>query len=856
MTLKIETLVAILLAAFSLKAQVIPTCPGDPVIEKQIAQRPAADAFNALGFYFTDHKSPNCGIAAFQRALAIDPHYWRAGLNLGLAYLSEGQNARAVRQLRGVAEEQPAIAEVHRALGMALEASGKISEAQAQFETALTLDPGSAFSLFHRGLTLEGQGRLTAAIASYQQALNLSPGDVDYACAIANAYLKSGNANKALTILQPLTAAHTDSALLWYNLGIVYSRTQDSKSAIDSFQQALHLDPRNDDARKFLARSLIDASRFQDAEPLVNDLVERSPDNSEYRYLRALAYRGEGKFRAAIIDLKKAAVRKPNDFDVEYNLGFCLAQAGQPKEAEVHLETALAIQPESDAAKFQLMNVFRSLKQTEDAQRLAETLEAEKAATVKRDLGNSFGAKGNELMIAGKFQEAIEQYHLALGEDPKNAQTLYNLSVAQRQTGDLAGEKSSLLRALELNPRLAVAHDALGVIDLQQGQKTEARREFERGLDLDPQCASCKVHLATILLKAGDKARGRELLRQAVEDDPESEEAHRIYGMELASAGSMAEARVHLMKAVSLNPNSIDSLSDLGMVQGKMHDPEAVDTLERVVKLQPDSAEAHLNLGIALGDRNRPADALAQFNEAVRLAPHDPKAHYDKGRSLVDLDRFQEARTELEEACRLDPNLPRACYFLAIAQIKCGDSSAALASLKDIAAARSMDEDSYLLLGQTLENLGQMPDAIAAWKKAVELQPDSQEALYKLFLALKRSDPKQSESYLAKFKSAADAGQRRKEADSLGSMGSKFARSGEWQLAVSNFDDALRVCGDCDLAWQLRKDLGLSLCNAGDLVRGEKELRMVNEQKPDDPEITVALRLIERSKLKETNITH
>ena len=856
LTLKITMLAAILLGAFSLKAQVIPSCPGDPVIEKQTAQRPTANAFNALGVYFTDHKSPNCGIAAFQRALAIDPHYWRASLNLGLAYLSEGQTARAVGELRKLVDEQRANPEVRRALGTALEASGKMAEAQAQFEASLALDPGSAFSLFHRGLTLEGQGRLTAAIASYQQALELSPANVDYSCALANAYVKSGNANKALSTLQPLTGARGDSATLWYNLGIVYSRTRDSKSAIDSFQQALHLDPRNDDARKLLARSLIDASRFQDAEPLVNDLVERFPDSSEYRYVRALNYRGEGKFQAAIVDLKKAALRKPNDFDVEYNLGFCLAHSGQPKEAEVHLEKALAIQPESEAAKFQLVQVFRDSGQTNNAQELAKMLESEKAATVKRDMGNSFGAKGNELMVAGKYREAIEQYHLALGQDPGNAQTLYNLSVAQRQTGDLAGEKSSLLRALELNPRLALAHDALGIIGLRQGHEPEARREFERGLELDAQCASCKVHLATVLLKAGDAPRGRELLRQAVEDDPESEEAQCHYGMELASAGSMREARMHLLKAVSLNPNSAESLSDLGMVQGKMHDPEAVDTLERVVKLQPDSAEAHLNLGIALGDRNRPADALAQFTEAVRLAPHDAKAHYNKGRSLVDLERFKEARTELEEACRLDPNLPRARYFLAIAQAKCGDLSAALASLKNIAAAHSMDEDSYLLLGGTLESLGQMPDAINAWKKAAELQPDSQEALYKLFLALKRSDPKQSESYLEKFKAASSAEQRRKQADSLGSIGSKFARSGEWPLAVSNFDEALRVCGDCDLAWQLRKDLGLSLCNAGDLVRGEKELRIANEQKPDDPEITVALRLIERSRLKASESPH
>jgi len=164
-------------------------------------------------------------------------------------------------------------------------------------------------------------------------------------------------------------------------------------------------------------------------------------------------------------------------------------------------------------------------------------------------------------------------------------------------------------------------------------------------------------------------------------------------------------------------------------------------------------------------------------------------------------------------------------------------------------AALALDPGSAFTLfhrGLTLEGQGRLTAAIASY----------QQAFYKLFLALKRSDPQQSESYLARFKSASSAEQRRKQADSLGSMGSKFARSGEWQLAVSNFDEALRVCGDCDLAWQLRKDLGLSLCNAGDLVRGEKELRIVNEQKPDDPEITVALRLIERSKLKEIKTSH
>ena len=44
------------------------------------------------------------------------------------------------------------------------------------------------------------------------------------------------------------------------------------------------------------AHNLIEASRFAEAEPLANDLVKRSPDNSEFLYLRSLIYRGEGRF--------------------------------------------------------------------------------------------------------------------------------------------------------------------------------------------------------------------------------------------------------------------------------------------------------------------------------------------------------------------------------------------------------------------------------------------------------------------------------------------------------------------------------------------------------------------------------
>ena len=151
-----------------------------------------------------------------------------------------------------------------------------------------------------------------------------------------------------------------------------------------------------------------------------------------------------------------------------------------------------------------------------------------------------------------------------------------------------------------------------------------------------------------MLLKTAEDRHGRELLQQAVEDGPDSDEAHRAYGMFLASVDALKQARAQLAKAVELNPNSAESLSELGMIEGKLSDPGAVDTLQRVVKLEPDNAEAHLNLGIALADQHRLDDAVAEFSESIRLAPGDARGHYNKGRALTDLSRDREAETELQ----------------------------------------------------------------------------------------------------------------------------------------------------------------------------------------------------------------
>src|SRR5256885_8927971 len=84
--------------------------------------------------------------------------------------------------------------------------------------------------------------------------------------------------------------------------------------------------------------------------------------------------------------------------------------------------------------------------------------------------------------------------------------------------------------------------------------------------------------------------------------------------------------------------------------------------------LYPESADAHINLGIALGDIYDLPGALGEFSEALRLAPESALAHYNKGRVLYALSKREEARGELSAAVRLSPNYVNALFLLGVVE--------------------------------------------------------------------------------------------------------------------------------------------------------------------------------------------
>ena len=275
---------------------------------------------------------------------------------------------------------------------------------------------------------------------------------------------------------------------------------------------------------------------------------------------------------------------------------------------------------------------------------------------------------------------------------------------------------------------------------------------------------------------------------------------------------------------------------------------EAVGYFRKALELDPKSAGAHLNLGIAMADQFDLEGALAEFAEATRLEPTSAPAHYNKGRVLLDLRRNAEAKSELEAATHLEPQYGEAWYLLGLIEKAAGNPTASVQMLQKAAAVYPEDVDTLFVLGQELLHTGDRAGAIAQWRKVIKLSPDHGQALYNLSRQLAQSDPEEAKSLQVRFERLNQQKQILDQSETLGNFALSSAAAHDWPQAISQLKEGLRLCGNCRAKGQLHKDLGLIYCHSGDMKSGLVELLEAKKLTPQDPDIDKAIRIAQAAR--------
>jgi len=316
-------------------------------------------------------------------------------------------------------------------------------------------------------------------------------------------------------------------------------------------------------------------------------------------------------------------------------------------------------------------------------------------------------------------------------------------------------------------------------------------------------------------------------------------------GLALARQGRLAEAGSLLQQAQALDPANTQILTALAKVKGRTGDlPGAVQLLRQVAQSLPRSPDAHVNLAVALADQGELQQALDETGKALALAPQLAPAHLNRARLLADLHRGPEAQAEFTLAARLAPSDPDCFYYWALVERDASDFAKESSLLRKVVKLQPENSKAYQLLGDSLAAQSKQPEAIAAWRSALAIDPDATAALYSLSRALRTTDPAEANRLRNRF---AAIQQEQKKIDAVKSLGNQaYLAMGDHKdaEAIQLFHQAIDQCGDCEIAAGLHKDLGLALCRTGDLASGKQELLTALKLNPKDPDTVKALGLL------------
>lgn len=178
----------------------------------------------------------------------------------------------------------------------------------------------------------------------------------------------------------------------------------------------------------------------------------------------------------------------------------------------------------------------------------------------------TFFSVGTGLNDQERYDEAIEQFNLALQENPRMAPAYVNMSTALSAKQDWAGAERLLKKSLDIQPASALTHAKLAHVQIEQGLLDQAEKTLEKALSIDPLSLETKRSLGRLELRKGNIDSAVETFRGMLEIDAKSVEAHADLGLALMQKGDLSEAVRELEEALRLRPGNILIANNLAWI--------------------------------------------------------------------------------------------------------------------------------------------------------------------------------------------------------------------------------------------------------------------------------------------------
>jgi tetratricopeptide (TPR) repeat protein len=475
------------------------------------------------------------------------------------------------------------------------------------------------------------------------------------------------------------------------------------EAAMIQFRIAMRLDPQGSSAYYRLGLLLKQAGDDPGAERAFRRAIELEPNLAAAHYEQGelLAKRD---WQSAMAEFRVALrCRNGNYPEAQNRLGALLLSAGDVKEAEAQLKSALAAWPDFAPAHMNLGLVYES---------------------------------------DSRFEAAAAELQRAVRLQPASAEAHYELGKALRRQGNNNGARREFEVALRLNPDLKEPHYQLARLLQTEGYAELARAEFEQASNLNQRgeklAQAVQLNNRGLDLAAGGNfSEAVRVLRQAIPVEPDYVPAHYNLGLVLADSGDFKSAAAEVRTALFLQPGQARIHYELGRVLQRAGDiSNAESELEWAAQLDPTNSK----IAEVLHTLPNRTDLRRSSSGAEHVATclFTPRGLDDLGISISEKGDIWGGIALFLRALSLKPDFFPARCHLASAYLGRGNYDQAALEFRKALMLRGDDAHVHFQLGLSLEKSGDKAGAIEQFGMVQKTQPDFRQAQQHLNALLRK----------------------------------------------------------------------------------------------------------------------
>ena len=381
----------------------------------------------------------------------------------------------------------------------------------------------------------------------------------------------------------------------------------------------------------------------------------------------------------------------------------------------------------------------------------------------------------------GSNKEALTSFRHALKIAPDNIPALQGAAQIEYDASDPAGIPV-LEHLLRLRPDDVTSHAMLAILQYQQGDCAAAVVHFEKAAALFASQLPALHAYGTCLVRLKRVDEAADVFSRSLALNPDDRRERQIAASVELMAHQPEQAITTLGPLMQTSPDAL-SLQLASAAYEDLHNTDkAVDALRQAILLEPRNVSLYVNFAALSSTHQSFQVGIDVVNDGINLEPRAAPLYFARGVLYVQTADYEKAQADFDKAYDLDPSQSLSVAAQGLAAVQQNDLPRALEGVEQKLAHRPDDPillymQADILMEQGAEpgspefqtamraakksvelrpslgpargvlaklylKNGEFPEAAVQCRKALEIDPKDQSAVYHLIQALRKTDQK------------------------------------------------------------------------------------------------------------------